>query len=70
VIDAATYLPVVARAWHGMVTMAVHADGFLGYVQGVGYAPQSAQPVTTNDTADFGVGGFLLAGVELAKLSS
>jgi rhamnogalacturonyl hydrolase YesR len=70
VIDRATYLPIAARAWNGMVATAVHSDGFLGYVQGVGYAPESSQPVTTNSTADFGVGGFLLAGTELAKLTS
>jgi unsaturated rhamnogalacturonyl hydrolase len=70
VLDRATYLPVAARAWNGMVATAVHPDGFLGYVQGVGYAPESSQPVTTNSTADFGVGGFLLAGTELAKLAS
>ena len=70
IIDRATYLPIAARAWNGMVATAVHADGFLGYVQGVGYAPESSQPITTNSTADFGVGGFLLAATELAKLSS
>jgi unsaturated rhamnogalacturonyl hydrolase len=70
IIDRATYLPVAARAWNGMVATAVHADGFLGFVQGVGYAPESSQPITTNSTADFGVGGFLLAGTELAKLST
>ena len=70
VLDRATYLPLAARAWNGMVATAVHADGFLGYVQGVGYAPESSQPVTTNSTADFGVGAFLLAATELAKLAS
>jgi unsaturated rhamnogalacturonyl hydrolase len=70
IIDSATYLPIAAKAWNGMVATAVHADGFLGYVQGVGYAPESSQPITTNSTADFGVGGFLLAGTELAKLTS
>jgi len=69
VIDRATYLPVAARAWNGMVATSVHADGFLGYVQGIGLAPESSQPVTTNSTADFGVGGFLLAATELAKLA-
>jgi rhamnogalacturonyl hydrolase YesR len=69
VIDRATYLPVVAKAWNGMVATAVHADGFLGFVQGVGYAPESSQPITTNTTADFGVGGFLLAAGEIAKLA-
>jgi unsaturated rhamnogalacturonyl hydrolase len=69
-LDRATYLPVAARAWNGMVATAVHADGFLGYVQGVGYAPSSSQPVTTDSTADFGVGGFLLAATELAGLAA
>ena len=69
-IDAGTYLPVVAKAWNGMVPTAVHPDGFLGYVQGEGYAPQSSQPVTTNSTADFGVGGFILAAGEIAKLAA
>jgi hypothetical protein len=48
--------------------MALRANGLLGYVQGVGYAPESSQPVTASATADFGVGAFLLAGAELAKL--
>jgi unsaturated rhamnogalacturonyl hydrolase len=70
IIDRATYLPVVARAWNGMVATSVHADGFLGYVQDVGYAPESSQPVTTNSTADFGVGSFLLAAAEVANLTT
>jgi unsaturated rhamnogalacturonyl hydrolase len=70
VIDRATYLPVVARAWNGLVATAVHSDGFLGYVQNVGDQPSSSQPVTTNTTADFAVGGFLLAGAELAGIAS
>jgi rhamnogalacturonyl hydrolase YesR len=69
IIDRATYLPIVAKAWNGMVATAVHADGFLGYVQGVGYAPESSQPVSASTTADFGVGGFLLAATETAKLA-
>ncbi|MFD7014759.1 glycoside hydrolase family 88 protein [Streptomyces sp. NPDC059928] len=62
------FLPVAARAWQGLVTTAVHPDGFLGYVQGVGDRPDSSQPVTYDTTADFGVGAFLLAGTELAAL--
>jgi unsaturated rhamnogalacturonyl hydrolase len=68
-LDRATYLPVVARAWNGMVATAVHSDGFLGWVQGVGYEPESSQPVTAGSTADFGVGGFLYAGTEVAALT-
>jgi unsaturated rhamnogalacturonyl hydrolase len=68
-LDAVTYQPVVARAWNGMVANAVHPDGVLGYVQGVGSEPESSQPVTYNSTADFGVAGFLLAGTEVAALT-
>jgi rhamnogalacturonyl hydrolase YesR len=69
ILDPATYLPVIAKAWNGMLATAVHPDGFLGFIQREGYAPQSAQPVTTDTTADFGVGGFILAASEIAKLS-
>lgn len=62
-------LAVAARAWNGMVGSALHDDGFLGYVQGVGDRPESSQPVNRGTTADFGVGGFLLAGAELARLA-
>ena len=68
-VAAATYQPVAARAWNGMVATAVHPDGFLGYVQKVGDRPESSQPITYDSTADFGVGAFLLAGSELASLA-
>ncbi|MET9480736.1 glycoside hydrolase family 88 protein [Streptomyces sp. NPDC006638] len=69
-VARASYLPVAARAWNGMVATAVHPDGFLGYVQKVGDRPESSQPVTYGSTADFGVGAFLLAGSELAGLAT
>jgi hypothetical protein len=50
-----------------MVTDCVHPDGFLGYVQGTGKEPASAQPVTYDrhpDFEDFGTGCFLLGAVE------
>ncbi|MFF1742848.1 glycoside hydrolase family 88 protein [Streptomyces mirabilis] len=68
-VDRRTHLPVVARAWNGLVSTAVHPDGFLGYVQNVGDRPESSQPVTYDSTANFGVGAFLLAGTELARLA-
>lgn len=67
-VDRRTYLPVALRAWNGLVATAVHPDGFLGYVQNVGDRPESSQPVTYDSTADFGVGAFLCAGTELARL--
>ncbi|NUO56362.1 MAG: glycosyl hydrolase family 88, partial [Hamadaea sp.] len=69
-LDPAIYLPAATNAWNGMTTVAVRSDGLLGYVQGTGSNPDSSQPVTSTSTADFGVGAFLLAGTELAKLTS
>ncbi|MFF1659300.1 glycoside hydrolase family 88 protein [Streptomyces sp. NPDC058255] len=68
-VDRSAYLPVAARAWYGLVSTAVHPDGFLGYVQNVGDRPESSQPVTYDSTANFGVGAFLLGGTELARLA-
>lgn len=69
-VPAAPYRALAARAWNGMLATAVHPDGFLGYVQGVGDRPESSQPVTYDTTADFGVGAFLRAGTELAALAT
>jgi len=68
-LDEATCLPAAIRAWAGLTSIAVHPDGVLGYVQGVGGEPASNQPVTDADTADFGVGAYLLAGSELFLLA-
>ncbi len=71
VLNRATYEPVIARAWAAMANEAVHANGFLGYVQGTGKEPKDGQPVTYEskpDFEDYGAGCFLLAGAELCKL--
>lgn len=68
-LPRATYLPVLAGAWNGLVAKAVRSDGFLGYVQGAGDRPPGRPPSATN-TEDFGVGAFLLAGTEVAKLTA
>ncbi len=69
-LDSAAYYPVVVKAWKGLTDSAVHENGYLGYVQGVGSNPSSSQPVTSETTADFGVGAFLLAGSEVVKLAA
>ncbi len=65
ILDRTAYLPVVQRAWNGLVTIAVQPSGFLGYVQPQDLKPGSSSSVTT---ADFGVGAFLLAGWQVAQL--
>jgi unsaturated rhamnogalacturonyl hydrolase len=71
-LPAAEYRPVVARAWTALSTEAIHPNGFVGYVQGTGKQPSDSQPVTADgrpDFDDFGVGCFLLAGSEVARLA-
>jgi rhamnogalacturonyl hydrolase YesR len=73
VLDATEYRPVVARAWRAIITDALHANGFLGYVQGTGKQPSEGQPVTYEhapDFEDYTLGGFLLAGTELCSLAA
>jgi unsaturated rhamnogalacturonyl hydrolase len=72
ILDRETFLPAVINAWNGMVTVALHPDGFLGYVQGTGKEPASSQPVTYDSVPnfeDFGLGAFLLAGSEVYRLA-
>ena len=71
-VDAARYRPVIEKAWQAMVRDAVHANGFLGYLQGTGKEPKDGQPVTYTsrpDFEDYGLGCFLLAGSEVYRLA-
>ena len=71
IISKKTYQPMVVKAWNAMVKESVHADGFLGYLQGTGKETKDGQPVTYDskpDFEDYGLGCFLLAGSELYKM--
>jgi unsaturated rhamnogalacturonyl hydrolase len=65
VLDRKKYLPVVEKAWRGMLTH-VYADGRLGSIQPIGAEPGKYKP---SSSYVYGVGAFLLAGSELAHLS-
>ena len=70
-LPAQSYRPACDQAWSAMFTDCVHPDGFLGYVQGTGKEPASAQPVTYDrhpDFEDFGTGCFLLGAAEYYQL--
>jgi unsaturated rhamnogalacturonyl hydrolase len=65
------YLPVVLKAWSGLVNESLHPNGFLGFVQGTGKEPKDSQPVGYDNVPnfeDFGLGCYLLAGTEVYKL--
>ena len=65
------FRPIADKAWAAMTKDAVHADGFLGWVQGTGKDPSAGQPVTYTkvpDFEDYGIGCFLLGAAEYYKL--
>jgi rhamnogalacturonyl hydrolase YesR len=71
ILDRDTYLPCVVKAWNALCATAVHEDGFLGFVQGSGAAPEDGQPTLYDKAADFedfGIGCFLLAAAEVYQL--
>ncbi len=70
IISKKKYMPVIKKAWNAMSKESVHANGFLGYVQGTGKQPSDSQPVTYDrepNFEDYGLGCFLLAGSEVYK---
>jgi rhamnogalacturonyl hydrolase YesR len=81
-LSSATYLPVVAKAWNGLSTIALQPSGFVTDCQagGVGpaapytaKAPVTAQTSTSSgsvnsDEPPFCAGAFLLAGAQVAQL--
>ena len=65
ILDRRQYLPVVQRAWAGLLSH-VYADGRLGCIQPVGAAPGA---YTAASSYVYGVGAYLLAGSELYRLA-
>ena len=64
-LDSATYAPVVAKAWKGLVSH-IHADGRLDCVQQTGSGPAHYK---ASSSYVYGVGAFLLAGREVNRMS-
>ena len=64
ILDKKVFGSVVARAWAGMVSH-IYEDGRLGAIQPIGAAPDA---FTTSSSYVYGVGGFLLAGTEVARM--
>jgi len=64
-LDRKEYLPVVQKAWAGLLTH-IYADGRLGCIQPIGASPDK---FTVTSSYVYGVGAFLLAGSEVYQLS-
>jgi rhamnogalacturonyl hydrolase YesR len=65
ILDRKVYTPVIQKAWAGMLTH-IYADGRLGDIQQTGSAPALFK---ASSSFNYGVGGFLLAGSEIYKLT-
>ena len=84
ILDAPTYLPVVAKAWQGLTSIALQPSGFVTDCQAAasgpgasytGTAPRTAPTSTSSGTVNtdsqpFCVGAFLMAGSAVAGLTS
>ena len=65
-IDKAEYLSTVEKGWHWLATVALQPGGVVGFCQQVAGSPGSG--FKANDTNHYGVGFFLQAASEVAKL--
>jgi len=65
ILDKATYLPAVEKAWIGLNTL-VSTEGRVGWVQPIGADPQ--KNFSAESWEVYGAGAFLLAGSEVIKL--
>jgi rhamnogalacturonyl hydrolase YesR len=63
-LDGATYVPVVKKAWEGLNRM-VNDEGCLGWVQFVAAAPG---PVSPDTMREYAPGAFLLSAGEILRL--
>ena len=71
IIPEKEYRPAIDKAWNAIASIAVHGNGFIGYMQGTGKQPKDGQPVTYTSVPnfeDYGTGCVLLGAVEYYKL--
>ena len=66
-LDKAKYQPVTDLAWKYLTTVALQADGSVGYVQPIGEKAIKGQQLTAKNTANFGTGAMLLAACEKVR---
>lgn len=65
ILTADTYRPAVDRAWSALLAC-IDADGRLGWVQPIGFAPGAYDATTSQE---YGAGAFLAAGSQVMKLA-
>ena len=66
-LDRAVYGAVADNAWKYLSTVALQADGSVGYVQPIGEKAVRGQKLTAANANNFGTGAFLLAACEKVR---
>lgn len=66
-LDRAVYGGVADNAWKYLSTVALQADGSVGYVQPIGEKAVKGQKLTAANANNFGTGAFLLAACEKVR---
>ena len=67
-LQRSEFMPVIEKAWKYLTETALQKDGKVGYVQPIGERAIPGQKVDANSQANFGVGAFLLAACEYARM--
>jgi rhamnogalacturonyl hydrolase YesR len=62
-LEREKHWPAIVRAWNGLLTR-VKPDGYVGYVQPIGAAPDH---LNADSRQDYGTGAYLLAGAEVLR---
>ena len=66
-LEKEKYLPVAAKGYNYLTTVALQPNGKVGYVQPIGERAIPGQVVNVNSTTGFGVGAVLLAASEMYR---
>ena len=69
ILDELEYGKTLERAWDYLTTIALQADGTVGYIQPIGESASPNTTVSATSYYDFGVGAYLLAAAEMSRLA-
>ncbi len=69
-LDEKTYGATVQKAWNYLTGVALQESGLVGYVQPIGENAAPGTYMSPDNTADFGVGAYLLAASEMSRYAA
>ena len=70
ILDESRYGLTLQRGWNYLTRVALQENGAVGYVQPIGSNAAPGTYISAGQTADFGVGAFLLAAAEMSRYAA